>query len=1246
MGAARPARDAELEVRLLGPLEVLKDGRPVALGGPKPRTLLATLALESGRVVSVDRLVENLWPASAPETALHAVQVYVAQLRKTLGRQVIAKRPPGYGLELESDCIDVNRFARLVGEGRAALQAGSPETAEPVLREALTLWRGPALADFLYEPFAQGEIARLEELRLVALEERIDTDLELGRHLELAPELEALVQAEPLRERPRGQLMLALYRSGRQADALAAYRAAREALVEELGIEPGPELKELEAAILRQDDSLLPETVAVAPSMQYRRLVTVLFADVVDSLALAESLDPETLHGVLRRYFELVSAVLQRHGGTVEKFAGDAVMAVFGVPVSHEDDALRAARAAIEIQAGIAALNEALASELGIRLDVRVGIAAGEVLVVQEGARRRLVTGETVGVAKRLEAAAAPGEIVVGEVVHRLVGNAARFEELGLLEVKGRSQAIAHFRLLEIAPAAPAFERRQEAPFVGRRKELGVLRKALRAAKSESKAQLVAILGPAGIGKSRLAFEVVRRAKAVIVLSGRCLSYGDGITYWPLRDMLRDAPESEERDAVLAALDADTPPHAGEIAWIFRRLCEELAREKPLVLVFDDVHWAEPTLLELVEQLADRGAGPMLLVCAAREELVEEHPEFLAERSWQIVLDTLTPEETDALLDGLGAALTDLERAHVVETAGGNPLFVEQLLALAAEGLGESGAMPATIQALLAARLDRLGPGERAVLERGAVIGEEFTADAVAALLEPATAPTVPAHLATLAGRGFVRSAGEEFRFRHVLVQEAVYRAAPKRLRAELHERFADRLDETAADLPERDELSGYHLERAYGLRRELGDSGSTTERLSENAGRRLGAAGMRAWRRGDASATLGLLGRATRLLPADDSQRLDLLCELALAQRANGSADAAHASLTLALNGAARAGDVRVELRARIETLFFGVLDDGGSEELLEVANRAIPIFETLADHRALGRAWLLVGWVRGGIRAEYEAWTAAAEQALVHYRLAGSPASTCLGQIAAALYWGPTPVGRAIGNCEALLEETTDLDGRANVLAYLGGLEAQQGAFEHARAHVAEARSIYDDLGQLGAITIHCDGITADIDMAAAEYARASETLRAMCRTFAESDLGSELATRAADLAEAAYLQGDLVQAEQWVEVSRTNSTSEYVGAEVSWRTVAAKILARRRRFENAKATAQEAILVSQRSDGLNRTAKAYRDLGEVLLLAGREEEASAAFDRAVDLFERKENDVGAARTRAMRKDLVTVQ
>ncbi len=866
---------AGLELRLLGPLEATSGAGAIALGGQKPRTLLAVLALEPGRVVSVDRLVEALWPGEPPETAAHAIQVYVSQLRKALGAERLVTRVPGYVLELEPERVDLHRFARLVDDGRTALQGGDAVAAEGALREALALWRGPALVDFLYEPFAQTDIARLEELRLVAVEERVDADLALGRHVELVSELEALATAQPLRERPRAQLMLALYRSGRQADALAAYRAARDTLLDELGLEPGPDLKQLEAAILRQDESLLlPETAPVRPAMQFRRLVTIVFVDVVESMALAGALDPEALGVVLRRYFDTVSAALTRHGGTVEKYAGDAVMAAFGVPVSHEDDALRAARSALEIRAGIAALDEQLAREHGVELEIRIGLESGEVVATPTDARQRLVTGEAVGVAARLQQSAAAGEIVVGELAGRLIDHAATLEPLGELAIRGKRDPVRAYRLVELAPLAPAFESQAEAPLTGRKRELAALRRSLKRAVDGGSVRVALVAGAPGVGKSRLAAELVRRTKGITALWGRCLSYGDGITYWPLREAVREVSAAKERDALLTALDAETPPPAPEIALLFRRLGERLARDGPLVLVFDDVHWAEPTFLELLELMAERGKGPILVVCLAREELLEERPDFLEGRENvdRIALDQLSSEETDALLVGLGGAILESDqRARIVATAEGNPFFLEQLLALAVEGGLVARVLPATVQALLAARLDRLGPGERAVLERGAVVGKDFSAEDVVSLLEPDAVPTADTHLRTLSARGFVRPLGEAFTFRHVLVREAVYRAAPKRLRAELHERYADRLDQTAPDLPELDEFAGYHLEQAYRLRIELGESDRRTEQLAGDAGRRLGDAGIRAWKRVDVHATTSLLGRSTSLLRAGD---------------------------------------------------------------------------------------------------------------------------------------------------------------------------------------------------------------------------------------------------------------------------------------------------------------------------------------------------------------------------------------
>jgi class 3 adenylate cyclase/predicted ATPase len=1218
----------------------------------KPKALLAALALDVGRVVSIDRLVEDLWPGTPPETAAHAVQVYVSQLRKTLGPGTIVTRAPGYVLELDPERVDLHRFLHLVERGREELQAENPGEAAATLRDALALWLGPALADFAYEPFAQTEIARLEELRTVALEERIEADLALGRHTELVSELEAAVETQPLRERPRAQLMLALYRSGRQADALAAYREARETLVEELGIEPGPELKALEAAILRQDESLLLAEEAVArPAMQFRRLVTILFADVVDSMALAEALDPEALGAVLDRYFETVSAVLARHGGTVEKFAGDAVMAAFGIPVSHEDDALRAARAAVEIQAALGALDEQLEGEHEVRLDVSIGIESGEVLASQTGSRQRLVTGEAVGVAARLEQAAEAGQIVVGELAARMIDHAARLEPLGELEIKGRKKPLPAFRLVEVAATPHAFERRLDAPFTGRRKELGALRKALRTVTAEQRPRVVAVTGPPGIGKSRLASEIARRAKGVTALFGRCLSHGDGITYWPLREVVGQAAEGEERDAIRAALEAPTPPPAPEIAWLFRRFCEAAAREQTLVLVFDDVHWAEPTFLELVEHLADKGEGPILVLCVAREELLEDRPAFLEGRdnADRIVLDALSSAETDGLLEGLGGGVLDTEqRTRIVETAEGNPLFLEQLLALALEGGLVERAIPETIQALLAARLDRLGPGERAVLERGAVVGKEFTAEDVTSLLEPEAAPTAGAHLRTLSVRGFVRPRDGVFGFRHVLVQEAVYRAMPKRLRAELHERFADRLERVGADIAELDEFTGYHLEQAYRLRTELGESDRRTAQLAEDGGRRLGQAGIRAWKRVDVYATTNLLGRATSLLPTDEPLRLDYLCELGIATRTSGDASRAAEFLDSAIEASRTTGDRRTELRARIEREYVRLLQEPGTtaEALLAATAEGAPVFESVGDERSLGRARLLHGFVQGGHRGHHRDREESAERALLHYRNAGWPISTCVGEIAAALYYGPTPVPMGISRCEELLhEEGLDRAGKANVLAFLGAFVAQRGEFDEARASIAAARATHEDLGQRTAAATFGEALFADVELLAGDATAAEQILRQLCAELERRSEYSHLASRAGDLAEALYTQGRDHEAEDSTRVAEANAANDDLDAHLLWMPVRAKLLALRGEFADAVALVCKAVRLSGPSDSLNRIAKAHRDLGEVLKLAGQAYEADAAFHRAVKLYEKKENVVEAARTRALREDLALV-
>ncbi len=1207
------------EFRLLGPLELRRDGQSVPLRAAKQRLLLANLLVHRGEVVSVDRLVDDLWQESPPRNPQHALEAQVSRLRAVLTETVpIVSRSPGYVLEVEPDAVDVVRFERLV----AAAQGADPEPAAAFAAEALELWRGPPLADCTYEPFAQAEIHRLEELRWEALHTRFDAELTLGR-TDLIPELESLVATEPLRGRLVAHLMLALYRAGRQADALAAFRDLRERLDDELGLEPDPELRELETKILRHDESLARPGRAV-PAAPQRKLATILFADVADSTGLAVSLDPEALRAVLRRYFDVASAAVTRHGGTVEKFVGDAVMAVFGTPLAHEDDALRAARASVEIREAVALLDEELERTFGVRLAVRLGLASGEVLT--GGAGEPMATGPATIVANRLQQEVAPGEIAVDALTRRLTAAAARYEELGAVSLRGFRQPTLAFRLVELVPGASAVERRLDAPLVGREPELATLRDALAATTSGNELRAVTVLGAPGIGKSRLARElVVSVGGDATVLLGRCDAYGEGASFRPLREALH----SDE--AVAAVFGSDSAVPAEEVPWAFRRYCETLASERPLVLVLDDLHWAEPALLDLVEYLVASSSGaPIALVCIAREDLAEERPSFPGAGD-RVVLEPLSNEDTDVLVDYLlpESALDEATHDRIVAAAEGNPLFLEQLVAHIAEtGLLEA---PPTVRALLAARLDRLGPGERGVLERAAVVGREFAAADVTELLDVAVAPTVAAHLDALVRRGFLRAAPDAFRFRHWLIHDSAYRGAPKELRAELHERFADVLARGAAN----DELIGYHLEQAYVLRTELAPPDRHAQRLAADAGRHLGVAGIRAWKRSEVTGASRLLSRAVALLPAEDEERRDLLCELGVAFAAAGETRRAEETLRLALDGATHADDRRVELRAEIELSGCRLLDDpqAASERLLALAPKALPIFEVLDDERSLGRTLMLTGWVYGGMQCRYALSEMSAEQALEHYRRAGWPIATCLGYIAAAICFGPEPALSGVERCRSLLRtQVDDHAGEANVLVHLGGLLGMRDEPLEALALVARAREIYTELGREPSIASTCLPMTAAIEYGTGDLDSAETHLRESCARLEAMQNRNALASVAGQLADVLLLQNDLAGAETWIQTARDCAADSDVHALITIRCASAKALAQRGRLPDARDLAASAVELAETTDTPNRRAQALLDLAQILDADGAHAAAAARRDAALTLYDEKENIVAA--------------
>ena len=636
---------------------------------------------------------------------------------------------------------------------------------------------------------------------------------------------------------------------------------------------------------------------------EQRKTVTVLFCDLTGSTALGEELDAETLRIVLARYFERMKTIVERHGGSVEKFIGDAVMAVFGVPVAHEDDALRAVRSAAEMRDAL--------PELGLL--GRIGVMTGEVVT---GTAERLATGDAVNVASRLESAAPPGEVLLGEATHELVRAVVDVEPVEPLELKGKAKRVPAYRLVHVRPVP---ERRHDASFVGRERELALLREAWGRVREEQCCELVTVVGEAGVGKSRLVAEALAGVEAAIV-RGRCLPYGEGITYWPVVEVLKQLGERPPEEAVAAPIrsllgESGAATSADEIAWAFRKTVEQAAAEQPLVVVFDDIQWGEDTFLDLIEHVALLSSGAsILLLCISRPEIGERR------RSWPVTL-RLEPLRDEAVEQLIGERIPDELRERIARAAGGNPLFIEEMVAMAGDGDGEV-VVPPTLQALLATRLDQLDGGQRGVLERGAVEGEVFHRGAVQALANDGS--QVTPHLAALVRNQLIRPdrsqlVGDDgFRFRHLLIRDAAYQALPKTTRAELHERFAAWLAHNWAELVELDEVLGYHLEQACRYRAELGMA--RDDELAEAARRRLTAGGRRAQLLANYDGAARMFERAAALVPPLE---VDLLLETELVESLYWAGDGAGALLRAEsiAERAATAGDQVGELCGRIQT-------------------------------------------------------------------------------------------------------------------------------------------------------------------------------------------------------------------------------------------------------------------------------------------------------------------------------------
>jgi class 3 adenylate cyclase/tetratricopeptide (TPR) repeat protein len=980
-----------------------------------------------------------------------------------------------------------------------------------------------------------------------------------------------------------------------------------------------------------------------------RKTVSILFCDLADSTALGERLDPEPLRELMGSWYEEMRIAVERHGGTVEKFVGDAVMAVFGLPRAHEDDALRAVRAALDMQRAVERLNVSLTARDVPALRVRIGINTGE--VVTGGETGTLVTGDAVNTAKRLEQGASGGEILIGALTERLVRHAARLEPVAAVDAKGKSAPVEAWRVLGAIAGADSFARRSDIPLVGRTSELAVLRDALTASAAGRECRLVTVIGAAGVGKTRLVSELVSELGAqATVVCGRCLPYGDGITFWPLTELIRrlggdravsdamgDEPDAGlvvERLGVLGG-SGSAPPE--ELFWAVRRLFETLARPRPLLVVLEDVHWAEPTLLDLVEHVSRWSRdSPILLLCVARPELVEERPQ------WDGVLVRLEPlssGEAAELLDALDIAgiLSPELRARVAEVAQGNPLYTEQLFAMLVEearAAAELVALPPTIQALLAARLDRLEPFERHVLERAAVIGKEFWPGAVAALGEGDEA--LGNTLLGLVRREFVEPAvssipGEDgFRFRHALIRDAAYAGIPKRTRADLHERFAGWLELHGR----RDELRGYHLEQAYRYRDELGSLDDHSRSLGEQAGELLADAGRRALARDDVPAAVNLLERGVALVPRTSGSRGFGLLELAIALMRSGAFAAAEGALEEALDLARSEGDRRLELRTLVEREFFRIFTNAQTpaEEITRIAEEAIPALEALGDDAGVAKAWHLlseppVNACRWAERA------AALEHALEHARRAGDSreAARAAASLMQAIQLGPTPVDAAIDRAQLFLRESED-DRllTASILSSLAVLLAMRGEFGEARVQWKRAQSLWDELGMTHHRAMRAIDAST-IELLAGDAEAAERELRAGYRMFEELGDVHLRPTVAAYLAALLATAGRSEEAEAFAHFAESHAWEDDIVTQAMWRVARAQVQAPAGNAAEAELLAREAVELAAPTDFLDLQATALLALARVLRRAGSDEAMDVAA-RARAVYERKGNTVGS--------------
>ena len=1028
------------------------------------------------------------------------------------------------------------------------------------------------------------------------------------------------------------------------------------------------------AAPLESDDPTERESL---------KTVSIVFCDMTGSTALGEAFDAESLRRIMDRYYRELRTALEHHGGTVAKFIGDAVMAVFGIPVVHEDDAVRAVRAAAEMRARIDRLNDELEERWGVRIGTRTGVNTGEVVAGDPDQEESYVVGDAVNVAARLEQAAGGGEIFVGPDTYRLVRHAIEAEAVEPLVLKGKKEKVPAHRLIRLLDEDPA-ARRLDTTLIGREDELERLDRALEQAIAERRPSLITVIGGAGVGKSRLGHEFVRQVgDRARVLHGHCVAYGEGITFWPVAEILRQSAEITETDgpaetraklasALAGSEDATAitdrlagllgagpaSPHQEETFWALARFLESHAANRPLLVIFDDVHWAEPSFLDLLEYLVDREADvPILIAAFARPELRELRRHMVGGTS-SIVLEPLGGEASARLIGSrVGGELPAAVAERIAEAAEGNPLFVEEMLQMLiddgylqredgswtlAKDLDEE-TVPPTIEALLGARLDRLRDSERDVAQRASVAGKVFARGALSELSPDRIRPELGVYLDSLLQKDFLdlddspEWEDESYRFHHVLIRDAAYRSMLKERRAELHERFADWLTAGAGRAEaEHEELVGYHLEQAYRLLERLGPVGERGRELAKRAGRALASSSRRAFARGDMPASATLAERALALIPNGDLDRSDLGLLLSSALLETG--DAAQAGDALERADSDAAGDRLQEAHCAVQRAYLRLFTDPEADhaELAAVADQAIPVFEQADDQLGLARGWRIwssQSWSEGRVAEA----TIALTRSFEHAQSSGDAheEAETFQWLLVAHHAGPTTVGEGVEMCEAFVDDrrARDRSGYAALRIVQGAFVMLRGEVEHGRSLYQQGQQVFDELGQRHKAAVGA-AIAADAEMQAGDPGRAETLLRPAIGTLLELEDRSYTTEIAALLSGALFAQGNVEEAARFASISEDSAIENDIIQLGTWRIVRALVLVAEGKADDAERLAREAVELLADCDSPNLRAEAGLTLSGVLMAQEKGEDAAPFVEDALAAYEEKGNVLGAKR------------